>query len=205
MEGREEKEWDEFVPPAKLEQEVSLRMLAGIRKRTFERRAKVIFLVRRFSVAAAVILLVAAGWWYLDSREKKALPELTKNQAAAASDFVTVINSADTMQQVSLDDGSVVSLSRKASVTYTRILGKDKRDIELTGQAFFKVSKDKHRPFTVHCSDLLITVLGTSFNVKQLPTTGGVEVRLYEGKIQVSSSATRSRIKPVTLLPAIAR
>ena len=90
--------------------------------------------------------------------------------------------------EVILSDGSRVLLNAGSEFTYpvSFVEGKS-RDVFLKGEAFFKVTEDKQRPFNVRASKLKVTVLGTSFNVsayenKKEETT----VVLVSGKIAAS-------------------
>ncbi|MDL2319997.1 DUF4974 domain-containing protein [Alistipes sp. OttesenSCG-928-B03] len=67
--------------------------------------------------------------------------------------------------KVRLDDGTMVWLNSESSIEYPKEFIGDKRNVKLTGEAFFEVAKDTGRPFAVEVEDMLITVLGTSFNI----------------------------------------
>lgn len=87
--------------------------------------------------------------------------------------------------QVTLPDHSRVWLNSKTKLTYTNGLV-NAREVTLTGEAFFKVSKDKTRPFLVSMNNLQVEVLGTSFNVKATPGSDLIETSLVEGKVKLS-------------------
>ena len=74
-----------------------------------------------------------------------------------------------------LPDGSLVTLNKNSSIVY------DDRTVKLKGEAFFEVKADKKKPFTVQIHDVVITVLGTSFNVT------GSEVIVEKGSVKVSN------------------
>ena len=67
----------------------------------------------------------------------------------------------------------------------TGIVKPDRGKIELNGEGFFKVKKDKEHPFQVVCNETTTTVLGTSFTVRE-DLKDGVSVKLYEGSVQMS-------------------
>ena len=60
-----------------------------------------------------------------------------------------------------LEDGSKVFLNRNSGVTYSP---ENSRMLNLTGEAYFEIKKDKNHPFTVNTRELTLSVLGTSFN-----------------------------------------
>jgi ferric-dicitrate binding protein FerR (iron transport regulator) len=89
------------------------------------------------------------------------------------------------MATVDLSDGSRIYLNKGAEISYSKAF-KNQRAVELKGEAFFEVMSDPRNPFTVHSGDMLVTVLGTSFNVKQLENSSDVEVYVKSGKVSVS-------------------
>jgi ferric-dicitrate binding protein FerR (iron transport regulator) len=90
---------------------------------------------------------------------------------------------------VDLPDGSRVYLNKGAEITYSEAF-KNQRAVELKGEAFFEVMSDPRNPFTVRSGEMLITVLGTSFNVKQLDSSSDVEVYVKTGKVKLSLEAS---------------
>jgi len=90
---------------------------------------------------------------------------------------------------VDLPDGSRVFLNKGAEISYSPAF-KNQRAVELKGEAFFEVMSDPQNPFTVHSGELMVTVLGTSFNVKQLEHQADVEVYVQTGKVRVSLDAS---------------
>jgi ferric-dicitrate binding protein FerR (iron transport regulator) len=70
-----------------------------------------------------------------------------------------------------------------------------KRLLELKGEAYFKVSRDVQRPFSIQTGNVSTTVLGTTFNVEAFPEDNRVEVSLVSGKVEVriaGKGSTRS-------------
>jgi len=95
----------------------------------------------------------------------------------------------DGVATVDLPDGSRVYLNKGAEITYSEAF-KNRRAVELEGEAFFEVMSDPQNPFTVRSGALLVTVLGTSFNVKQLDQSSDFEVYVKSGKVKVSLEAS---------------
>jgi ferric-dicitrate binding protein FerR (iron transport regulator) len=87
-----------------------------------------------------------------------------------------------TRVQFSLPDGTTGWLNSNSSVRYNGNFTSD-RQITLTGEAFFDVFKDKKRPFIVTTNEVLVTVLGTRFNIASYQNEKNVEVVLEEGKL----------------------
>ncbi len=83
---------------------------------------------------------------------------------------------------IELPDASTVSLNALSSVTFNKHSWSKKRQVELRGEAFFKVAKGSK--FEVKTEVGTVTVLGTQFNVKQ--RNKYFEVICYEGKVGVT-------------------
>lgn len=99
--------------------------------------------------------------------------------------------------QVVLPDNSKVWLNSSSSITYSTAIGTDAiRNIELHGEAYFEVAKDKNRPFIVNISGQQIKVLGTEFNVKGYIEKPKVETTLVEGCVEVKNRAVIKRLLP---------
>lgn len=87
--------------------------------------------------------------------------------------------------QIILSDGTKVWLNSETKIRYPGSFGKGQRDVYLTGEAFFEVSRNKLRPFVVHTPDLKIKVLGTKFNIKAYPDEKEIATSLFEGKVSL--------------------
>jgi hypothetical protein len=93
-----------------------------------------------------------------------------------------------------LPDGTQVWLNGNSHISYQDDFGKNnKREVVLTGEAFFDVTHNRHVPFIVHAKSINITVLGTTFNVKAYPEDKNVETSLLRGVVEVSSKADPKR------------
>ena len=94
-----------------------------------------------------------------------------------------------------LSDGTVVLLNADSKITFpTRFTG-NRRTVKLVGEGFFKVSKNKHRPFIVETGNLYTKVLGTEFNLKAYPHSD-VNVTLIKGSVVVNAEGKEVMLKP---------
>ncbi|HWB90902.1 MAG TPA: FecR domain-containing protein [Puia sp.] len=82
-----------------------------------------------------------------------------------------------------LPDGSIVTLNKNSSLSLPEKF--KERDVELRGEAFFRVAVDRDHPFHVHASGIDIIVLGTSFNVRS--HTDKTVILVESGRIGVSN------------------
>jgi len=142
----------------------------------------------RYWVAASVggLLLVASSLYFLFSTNKNTSGQPSQKIASLVlNNELKRTNSSLESRIVYLVDGSKVTLQSGSSIKHAVFLQKDKREIYLDGDAFFEVAKDPNRPFYVYAHDLVLRVLGTSFNVKTNKNTGNITVLVRTGKVSV--------------------
>ncbi|MEO6231162.1 MAG: FecR family protein [Ferruginibacter sp.] len=85
-----------------------------------------------------------------------------------------------------LPDGTIVWLNGNSHIEYNENFGKEKREITLSGEAFFDVAHNAEVPLIVHAKTVNITVKGTAFNVKAYPEDSKVEASLIRGSIELT-------------------
>lgn len=117
-----------------------------------------------YKYAAAVIVLLVSSYFLLFNNSVN-----FSTQYAETKTF-------------NLPDKSEVILNANSTVSFNKKDWKNSRDIQLKGEAFFKVKKGKS--FTVNTSVGKVTVLGTQFNVKERKNY--FEVKTYEGLVSVN-------------------
>jgi ferric-dicitrate binding protein FerR (iron transport regulator) len=97
---------------------------------------------------------------------------------------------------VVLPDGSKVWLNAASSIKYPTVFTGNQRRIEMTGEAYFEISKDAKRPFRVFVLPTsnrrggLIEVIGTHFNINAYEDEAGIKTTLLEGRVDVSVPVT---------------
>lgn len=87
-----------------------------------------------------------------------------------------------------LADGSTVHLNSASKLVFPEKFGPRTRKLTLEGEAFFEVSQQAQKPFTVFSGKLKTTVLGTSFNIKAYPEDQKIDVAVAEGRVAVSGT-----------------
>lgn len=85
--------------------------------------------------------------------------------------------------QVILPDGTNVQLNSDSKLQYPKTFSLFHRNVHLEGEGYFKVAKDKNRPFVVDLKGLEVKVTGTEFNVKAYPSDANIYVTLDEGGV----------------------
>lgn len=96
-----------------------------------------------------------------------------------------------------LSDSTEISINPGSQITYPRNF-EENRTISLTGEAFFKVTKNEEFPFVVRTEHLTVTVLGTEFFVSSYPDAEYSTVSLYEGSVQVKAGDSLYIMEPGT-------
>ena len=139
---------------------------------------------RRYWMAAAsvVLLLIGFGTYFMTDRNS---PE-----------WVAVTTEPGQIMEVYLPDSTLISMAGNSSIRYDKkAYGKERRVVEMKGKAFFQVTRNEARPFSVYTERTEVTVLGTSFQIDEQPD--GTDVDVMTGK--VSFGVTGSETDKVIL------
>jgi len=100
--------------------------------------------------------------------------------------------------ELRLPDGTQVVLNRQAELRWPESFGRQKRQVELTGEAWFQVQKEADRPFLILAGErALVEVLGTSFKVNSDSSSRSVSVHVEEGRVALSALA-QDRSQPAS-------
>jgi len=110
--------------------------------------------------------------------------------------FNTITTPMGGQFRVTLPDGSNVWLNAASSLTYPSRFKGSERHVELHGEAYFEIFKDKSSPFTVTAEDANIKVLGTHFNVMAYKNEPSVNTTLLEGSVSLSSKNAHALLVP---------
>jgi len=95
--------------------------------------------------------------------------------------------------RVTLPDGTQVWLNAASSITFPTVFTGNERRVELTGEAYFEVTKDKTKPFYVKIKDQAeVQVLGTHFNVNGYDDEPQVNTTLLEGSVRVLTNRQKT-------------
>ncbi|MFT3705568.1 MAG: FecR domain-containing protein [Agriterribacter sp.] len=136
-----------------------------------------------FAIAACVCGIGLFSIWFLAFHSKDNLNATIAQ--AEIKDSVTVALNGE-RKRIVLPDSTKVHLNSGSKLVFKKDFGKADRQVWLTGEAFFEVTKDKTHPFFVNTNRMLVKVLGTVFNVKAYDTKEDIETTVVEGKVEVS-------------------
>ncbi|MDF0717071.1 FecR family protein [Muricauda sp. 334s03] len=115
-------------------------------------------------VAAVIAVLLTGTYFYVSTLNDKVATEFAERS------------------EVVLPDDSEIFLNADSQIAYSKKNWDHKRNVDLKGEAFFKVAKGKK--FTVSTDHGTVAVLGTQFNVEN--RKGFFEVTCYEGLVSVT-------------------
>lgn len=97
--------------------------------------------------------------------------------------------------ELRLSDGSEIYMNAGSSLRYpVNFLNMNTREVFLRGEAFFKVSGDKKKPFIVAAENLEVEVLGTEFNVSSYREDPVTNVVLVEGSVKLGTPGNREEL-----------
>jgi len=104
--------------------------------------------------------------------------------------------------QITLPDGTKVWLNTASRLKYPEnFLGQPKREVELTGEAYFEVAHNKQQSFVVKTDKQDVTVLGTHFNVNSYPEENETRTTLLEGSVKIAKSLAKDQQNTLILIP----
>lgn len=155
--------------------------------------------------AQAPALIISKKWWYLAAsvlfaigcsvvyfliNQKKGPESFAYSVITPSKHLIENVNTSEKTTTLKLPDGSTVELSANSRIGYANNFDSATRDVYLSGEAFFRVTKNPGRPFRVFANEIVTKVLGTSFSVRSFEKDTVIEVTVRTGKVSVYSQAT---------------
>lgn len=119
----------------------------------------------------------------------------SSNSGKEETTFNTLIIPETFTYQITLSDGTQVWLNSASQLRFPFVFGRDKREVYVSGEAYFKVAKNANKPFIVHTPATDVLVKGTSFNINTYEN-GKVITSLVEGKVQTKSGGAEIDLSP---------
>jgi len=98
--------------------------------------------------------------------------------------------------QLELPDGSLVWLNATSSIHFPTLFAGKERRVEITGEAYFEVAKNRDMPFIVSVNGAEVQVLGTHFNVNAYSDEDNVKTTLLEGSVRFVHGVNADMLKP---------
>lgn len=110
--------------------------------------------------------------------------------------FNTIETPVGGFYQILLPDGTRVWLNALSSLKFPTSFTSGSRKVQLKGEAYFEVAKDKSKPFIVDVNDMQVTVLGTHFNINSYTPQSAIYTTVLEGAVAVSKSNLKKTVLP---------
>jgi len=127
-------------------------------------------------IAAAVALI-----FFISRR-----PENIKSDHVEQMAENTISTKPGSKSKIQLPDGSQVWLNADSRITYNESFRGPAREVQITGEAYFDIAKDKDHPFIIHANSIDVRVLGTSLNIRSYANEKNTEAVLIRGSIEVT-------------------
>jgi len=129
-----------------------------------------------YGVAVAVLCMMGINVFFNRQDDQK-----------VAENRIEIVAEKGVRKQLLLPDGTKVWLNADSRLSYNNFSKDAKmRSVNLKGEAYFDVAKDKNKPFMIQTEKISIRVLGTAFNVKAYPDEPRTETTLIQGAIELS-------------------
>ena len=135
--------------------------------------------LQRVAAILVIPLIITSVYFFIEWQS------LDKNQLV----YAEIYSPPGMRSRFNLPDGSTGWLNNNSRLKYP-IQFSNNRSVELVGEAYFEVKKDKHSPFVVNTQGIEIKVLGTHFNVMAYQDVDRLEVTLEEGSVNVTKKGT---------------
>jgi len=132
---------------------------------------------------------------------KTAEGEIVYTSAAVTNGSAPTVNSYNSIEtppggqyKVILPDGSKAWLNAASSLKYPTNFAGHERRVLMTGEVYFEIAKNKHKPFLVVSAGQEIAVLGTHFNVNAYTDEPAARTTLLEGSVRMVSLKTKETV-----------
>ena len=96
--------------------------------------------------------------------------------------------------KLELADGTLVWLNSDSELRYPVKFAGSQRDVWLKGEGYFEVSKNPEKPFRVVVDDMIVKVLGTSFNINAYKDRGNILTTLVSGRVDIQDMSGKSLV-----------
>jgi ferric-dicitrate binding protein FerR (iron transport regulator) len=138
---------------------------------------KIIKLPGWIKVAAVIMVSVGMGWLW-----NFAYDNFINKDTLTFNEIIVPIGEKS---QIVLSDGTHVWINSGSRFKYPISFGKKSRQVYLSGEAFFDVTKQEKQTFVVTTHDASVRVLGTAFNVKSYPEDAKTQTTVVRGLVSV--------------------
>lgn len=95
-----------------------------------------------------------------------------------------------------LADGTKVWLNSNSSITFPTAFNGNNRQVQIIGEAYFQVTHNSSKPFTVKAGNQIVEDIGTAFNINSYEDEPAIRTTLVEGSVRVTANGDAKVLKP---------
>lgn len=132
------------------------------------------------NIAASIIILFSIGLTYIHFNSE--------------NDFIVFENKTKSPKKFALIDGSIITLNNNSKLIQYKKFNSENRFVELRGEAFFEIAKNKSIPFIIKTNSIFTKVVGTKFNINS--NINYINVSVNEGHVRVYNNKDTLDAKP---------
>ena len=156
-----------------------------------EPKTRIVTISKKWWYAAATLLIaIASTVVYFLVKQDKGSEKFSYTTITTSKQLIENINTSEKAITLRLPDASTVELAANSRIAYANNFDSlGTRDVYLSGEAFFQVTKNPARPFRVFANEIVTKVLGTSFRVRSFEKDSTIQVVVSTGKVSVYSQA----------------
>jgi len=168
-----------------LENNIWQGVLHGIQQTEGKRHPHIRFKMYWAAASILVLFSIAAITWF----------KWSKKGAAATTGYAVSYVEKTTKPgehiKLTLPDGSIVWLNGDSKLKYPNDFDVEKRELYLTGEAYFEVQHKIGSAFIVHVGDLATRDIGTAFNIQAYPNQSNASITVANGKVEVNDGGKK--------------
>ncbi|HEY6505917.1 MAG TPA: FecR domain-containing protein, partial [Chitinophagaceae bacterium] len=129
---------------------------------------------------AAIIVIVAGAFWIIQGISPG------KNRTPQLSSLTKKATNRSESKFLLLEDSTQVWLNAASSLEFPDQFDSKRREVFLSGEAYFDVKHTDKIPFIIHTGSVSTTVLGTAFNIKAYPGQKNITISVSRGKVKIT-------------------
>ena len=161
------------------------RLFSSIEKKTISKMKTRRLFLQYMKYAAAVVLGIGVSLSTL---------YLTNQENLSTVGNYKLVTSKGEKSYLQLPDGTRVWLNSCTTLEYAENYGHSNRSINLDGEAYFEVAKNKDLPFVVKANGIDVKAIGTAFNVSAYMEDSQLTTTLFNGKVAVQPTLTKQEV-----------
>lgn len=136
--------------------------------------------IKTLAGIAAVVVITTGIWWVSKNNI------IEKKGSASVASLTKKLTDRSESKFILLEDSSRIWLNSSSSLEFPDQFDNTKREVFLTGEAYFDVKHADKIPFIIHTGNVSTTVLGTAFNIKAYPGQKNITISVSRGKVRIT-------------------